>query len=160
MTDPPPWLPPLITLGDAENSWELFIGAVYAKFRHDFITSQPRYEGRWVRCRRDPIIDGKEAGFWHCASEGRDEVSRTPDLRRCERIAWVRAVLENARDPLVESWLSPRGSDRRTVLWLNEEYVVVLADRRKTWQLITAYCTFEDHQRRKLRSARDASRNG
>ncbi|MNH30689.1 hypothetical protein D3C79_909980 [compost metagenome] len=40
--------------------------------------------------KRHPVIQGKEATFWHMISEGNDEAERLPDLRRCERIRWPR----------------------------------------------------------------------
>lgn len=124
--------------------------------------SQPRFQGLWVRCRRDPIEgDGKEAGFWHCVSEGPNELDRVPDLRRCERIAWIRAVLENSAKDGVDVWKNDRQGDERTLVWYREEYLVVLATRRRHrdgfvyYQLITAYETKEHHRTRKLRRERD-----
>ncbi len=84
-------MPALLTLADCNGNWDDYCNKVYELFRADFLETQPKYLGWWVRCRRDPIYDGKEAGFWHCVSEGREEDARTPDLRRCERIRWVRA---------------------------------------------------------------------
>ncbi len=164
MSAAPAWLPPLVSLNDHGGNWQRYIDAVYAVFYHDFIASQPRYNGLWVRCRRDPICDGKEAGFWHCTSEGRDEVQRTPDLRRCERIGWVRAVIENAADASVDVWPSVRGSETRWVLWFGEEFLVVLAprpwkaERPRYMQLITAHCTLTEHEKRRLRKDRDEAR--
>ena len=163
----PVWLPPLITLDDYDSDWSLYVDAIYAIFWRDFVEAQPKLQGRWVRCRRDPLYDGKVAGFWHCIQEGADEEERTPDLRRCERIAWIRAVIENARQPDVDDWPNVRGSDKRRLLWYREEYLVVLADRMRQrdgfeyLQLITAYCTPAEHTRRKLRKERDeAAANG
>jgi len=48
----------------------------------------------------------------------------------------------------------------RTYLWLNEEYLVVLGERRNYYQLITAFCTDRPHTIRKIRLERDAARNG
>jgi hypothetical protein len=162
MSGAPSWLPPLIRLEDYGGNWERFIEAVYARFYEDFIASQPKFMGQWVCCRRDPIMDGKEAGFWHCTSDGLDEINRTPDLRRCERIAWVRAVIDNCDDPTIDHWTNMRGTDKRHLLWLEEDFLVILAERTRQrdgfryMQLVTAYCTPEEHRRRKLRAERDA----
>jgi hypothetical protein len=86
MSDAPDWLPPLMCLDDCGGEWKRYVEAVFGEFYYDFIASQPQSQGLSVQCRRDPIMDGKEAGFWHCTSEGPDERRRTPDLRRCERI--------------------------------------------------------------------------
>lgn len=152
------WVPPLILMAEHGDSFPIYIEAVYAIFRATFIDSQPKFQGRWVRCRRDPIYDSKEAGFWHCTSEGKTEEDRIPDIRRCERIRWLRAVIENHSDERVDVWYNDlRGGDIRYSLWFDEEYLVVLGDRRRYWQLITAFTTDQEHRKRKLRKERDES---
>jgi hypothetical protein len=155
--DSPAWLPDLIRLPDCGGKWADYVERVYAVFRRDFIESQPQFQGGCVRCRRDPLYDGKETAFWHCIQQGADEEQRTPDLRRCERIGWVRATIENASDPSVEAWPTRRRRDDRMCLWYAEQYLVVLGKRRGYWQLITAYPTDREHTRRKLR--REMQRN-
>jgi hypothetical protein len=160
MTPDPPWLPALLLMVDHENSWPVYVEAVYAAFRRDFIDSRPLLDGRRVNCRRDPLYDNKEAGFWHCIQEGADEEERTPDLRRCERIGWIRAVIANHTAPEVNDWSNDWRGEMRRYLWLNEAYLVVLAERRHSWQLITAFCTDRHHTVRKLRRERDDCTNG
>lgn len=166
MNESSPWPPPLIQLEHYGGDWRQYISAVYSAFHHDFIRTQPQLDGLWVRCRRDPICDGKEAGFWHCTSEGQDEANRAPDLRRCERIKWIRAIIENAGGSDVDRWTNRRGSEVRHPLWFREEFLVVLAERIRSrdafryYQLITAYCTQEENRKRGLRRERDAHRNG
>lgn len=160
MTDQAHWLPKLIRLDDYDGNWRRYIEAVFAIFHHDFIASQPQFDSKWIRCRRDPIYDGKEAGFWHCTSEGPNEEERTPDLRRCERIAWVRSVIEHHTTPEVQVWTVQKRRDRRVHIWYAEEYLIVLGARRTQYQLITAFCTDRRHTREKLRRERDRARNG
>ena len=160
MSEGKDWLPSLIRLEDYDGNWDKYINAVFAIFYHDFIETQPRFAGKWIRCRRDPIQDGKEAGFWHCVSEGADENQRTPDLRRCERIAWVRKVIEHANDADVDVWMQRKGRDQRIHIWYQETYLVVLGERGRYYQLITAFCTDREHTKQKKRRERDASRNG
>jgi len=166
MADAPAWLPPLLLLSDHDGDWEQYVTAAYAQFHRDFIATTPRHDGLAVVCRRDPICDGKHAGFWHCTSEGRDEQSRTPDLRRLERTGWTRAIVEHSADLRVSTWFNQHKADRRKVLWYAEEFVVIIAARPwgsrtpKYRQLITAYCTFEEHRKRKFRAERDASPEG
>src|SRR4051812_25717142 len=102
--EPGDWLPPLVLMADHDHDWARYIAAVYAAFRADFVDSQPRFDGRWVRHRRDPIYEGREAGFWHCVSDGATEDERLPDIRRCERIRWLRAVIEHPGDERVDRW--------------------------------------------------------
>lgn len=155
MSDTADWLPALVALTDYEGNWERYINAVFEIFSSDFVQCRPRLHGLPVTCRRDPIFDGKEAGFWHCVSEGRDEVNRTPDLRRCERIGWIRALIENPDAPGVDVWRCRKNRDWRTYLWLKESYLVVLGERKGYYQLITAFCTDRAHTIRKQRAERD-----
>lgn len=85
------------------------------------------------------------------------EDERTPDLRRCERIPWIRAIIENAHNPSVQIWSNANRGDRRTSIWFDEEYLIVLGHRKGYWQLITAFPTNRDHTVRKLRTERDDS---
>ena len=104
MCAPPEWLPDLILLAEHEDDWSRYVDAVYSEFYRDFVQTQPKFQNKWVRCRRDPIVDGKEAGFWHCISSGQSEATRTPEIRRMERIRWVRAVIEHADAVSVDCW--------------------------------------------------------
>ena len=153
------WLPSLIRFEDYDGNWDKYINTVFAVFYRDFIETQPLFQGKYVRCRRDPLFDGKEAGFWHCVTEGPDEEQRTPDLRRCERIGWVRSVIEHANEEGIDVW-AREGRDRRIHIWYQEAYLVVLGERKRHYQLITAFCTDREHTRRKKRAERDAARNG
>ena len=157
----PGWLPHRIRLQEFDGDWGRFVEFVFGEFHAGFIQNQPKFRGCWVRCRRDPMEDGKEAGFWHCIRGGKEDA--TVQTRRMERIRWVRAVIEHADEPEVEVWTARRGSDLNWCLWFREEYLVVLGERTRRdgfryWQLITAYDTPEEHRKRKLRHERDLRR--
>jgi hypothetical protein len=61
----------------------------------------------------------------------------------------------------VDVWKNGRHGDERTLVWYREEFLVVLAARRRArdgfryFQLITAYETKEEHRKSKLRRERD-----
>ena len=158
-------LPSLIRYEDYDGNWDVYINAVFAIFYKDFIQTQPKYRDKWVRCRRDPTFKGKEAGFWHCISEGPNECDRTPDLRRCERVGWIRYALDRVGQAGIDCWTNERRGAVRHLVWLNEEFLVVLEERRRErdgfvyYQLVTAYHTPEDRRKAKLRSERDGARN-
>lgn len=153
----PAWLPELIELDAHGGDWNRYVEAVYEVFQKDFVCSQPKYQGCWVRYRRDPLAQTKEAGFWHCTSSGQDEANRNPELRRMERIGWVRAIIENASSAEVEVWVRRDGNEPRWHLWFREEFLVVLGERVRQrdgfryFQLITAFDTPHEHQKRKRR---------
>lgn len=145
------WLPALVELSESGGDWERYVELLYQLFRADFIDSVPRYPGKRWAMKRHPEHREKEAAFWHIISEGTDEAERLPDLRRCERIRWPRAIIDRCRTGHVLAWTQQRGSDQRIVLALPDfSYVVILADRGEYVLLWTAFPVEREHQRRKL----------
>ena len=151
MPDSPDWIPQLIYFEDYGNDWSRYIDAVYAVFYRDFIENKPDLNGLPVFIKRDPIDQGKESGFWHLISEGEHEENRQPDFRRCERVAWIKAIIEHEKDPEIKTWINKRGRSRRKLLWCEAtEYLVVLDARRNHWVLWTAYPVTNKHRKIKL----------
>jgi len=131
MRSAPAWLPSLVLFVDYNGIWEVYLEAVYSFFKQDFVDSKPVFQGRRLGLKRHPVVNGKEATFWHMISEGKVEEERIPDLRRCERIRWPRPVIENSDDPKVKYWVSIKRYENRIHILLEEEdYLVVLADRK------------------------------
>jgi hypothetical protein len=150
----PDWLPLLIRYADFDGDWNKFIEAIYEKFRLDFLDDFNRrnlqFEGVRLSLRRHPLVRGKEASFWHLVSTGDIEEERLPDFDRCERIAWAKAILDNANDSAIKRWENTRGSNTNICLWLEDEnYMVVLGKRNGYFLLLTAYCV-ENYRRNKL----------
>jgi hypothetical protein len=140
-----------VLLSSHNNNWDSYFPAIYAFFVKDFVEGQPVFRGKRLGLKRHPLIEGKEATFWHFISTGEHETDRIPDLRRCERIRWPRPVIENCDDGNVRVWENRRKNERRIVIWLEEaEYLVVLADRNGYLLPWTAYTVTEDHRKRKL----------
>lgn len=147
----PEWLPPLMLLSDYQGNWEIYIQALYKHFHHDFITRHLLFQGIKISLKRYPLEQGKEATFWHLISEGKVESERIPDLRRCERIRWPRPIIENSTDVMIKCWKNQRKGETRVCIWLEEEdYLVILAERKGYLLLWTAYLVTENHQKRKL----------
>jgi hypothetical protein len=97
------------------------------------------------------MTHGKEATFWHIISEGQDEENRIPDFRRCERIRWPKPIIECEADPAIKFWRNRRGREERVCLWLvQENYLVILADRGDYILPWTAYLVEQPHRQRKL----------
>jgi len=155
VSDVPDWLPPLLSLNDHGGNWQQYIDAVYAVFYRDFLQSRPRFRGEAVVIGRQ-IIDGKERTFWHTTSEGDVEVQRTPDLRRCQRIGWIRPVIEHHGDAAVLSWPNQRGRSVREVLWVWQvDFAVILEKRPSCWWLWTTYMTDRPRTRDRFRTEYD-----
>jgi hypothetical protein len=149
--------PALLRLEDSCGDWNSYEDEIYSVFQADVIQHDLRFRGLRVSARRLPEHARKWASFWHLISEGHVEDDRLPDLRRCERIRWVRWVIENA-DTLddIDVWQNQRGRDTNWLLWFREEYLVILGARSDYFLLRTAFCTDREHRRQKLRKERDA----
>lgn len=148
----PDWLPPLVPFGDCGGDWPRYLEILYGYFCRDFVNDKPSFQGVRLALKRYPVIQGKEATFWHFISEGDDEAERLPDMRRCERIRWPRPVIEQADGVVVKIWREPRGGETRIHLWVESaSYLVVLAERKGYLLPWTAYPVERDHQKVKLR---------
>lgn len=147
----PDWLPDLVPFSDYGGDWRAYLDALYVFFSRDFIDSKPSFRGVRLGLKRHPIIDGKEATFWHMISEGSEESERLPDMRRCERIRWPRPIIENADDRVVKIWRESRKGDVRIHLWFESaEYLVVLNERNGYLLPWTAYPVTRTHEHQKL----------
>lgn len=145
--------PELLPFG---GEWATYEAELHRIFVEEIAGGGLQFNGQRVGCRRHPEAAGRWASFWHLVQEGRVEDDRTPDLRRCERIRWVRWVIENAATHAeIDEWQNTRGTEVNTLLWFREEYLVVLAQRQGYWLLRTAYCTEKSGRIRQLRKERD-----
>ena len=147
----PDWLPSLVLFSAYEGNWEKYVEVLYEYFKQDFIQKRTSFEGIKLRLKRYPLSQGKEATFWHLISEGKTEEDRIPDLRRCERIRWPRPIIINAKDSRIKFWKNQRRGETRICLWLeDQEYIVILAERKDYVLLWTGYMVTENHRKRKL----------
>lgn len=155
------WLPPLVLLADYDGDWSRYLEALYEFLRQDFIASSPMYEGRRVGLKRYPVINDKEATFWHLISEGKVEADRLPDMRRCERIRWPRPIIDAVQQGRVRCWKNRREHESRIVIALDDfSYVVILAQRKTYVILWTAYCIEREHSRKKIRREYEEATKG
>ncbi|MFA5010072.1 MAG: hypothetical protein WC553_02480 [Patescibacteria group bacterium] len=144
------WLPAIVELGEHSGNWDKYIDAIYAHYCKDFVASKPLFRGLPVVSRFAPPLNGKGITFWHLVSEGKTEATRIPDLRRCERVCWVRPMIENSAS--LKVWEVKRKDKLHVCIALSDwSYVVVLAPRNKGYfVLLTAYTVEYDHRKRRL----------
>jgi hypothetical protein len=153
----PDWLPELVTLESCGGNWDQYLNLIYGYFKIDWLDSRPTYEGKRVGLRKHPVVKGKESTFWHLISEGPNEDDRIPDLRRCERIRWVRPIIENVglhTDILV--WKQNRRGNTNVAIALQDfSYIVFLGERTSLTGNylipLTAYSVASAHQRERYR---------
>lgn len=163
MTTSDAWLPELVVLADFDGDWDQYIDAVYDWYLRDLGGKRVLFRGKPIALRHHPPSKGKGSGFWHCTQEGAIEEDRTPDLERCKRIRWIKAIIENSNEECVDYWQEVRGSEINHLLWWRETYLIVLAERGddgnggpEVYLLKTAYLITREHQKRKKRASRDA----
>ena len=150
--------PDLVSFSGFGGDWKAYETALYRIFREEIADGSLRFRGLPVRCRRRPETGGRWAAFWHLVQEGQAEEDRTPDLRRCKRIRWIRWMIENGEThPTIDEWQNTRRTETNTLLWYREDYLVVLTRRCDYWLLKTAYCTERRRRIEQLRRERNAA---
>ncbi len=147
------WLPELLRMESYGGQWEEYLDAVYRRYCADFLTRKAYFRNNPVSTKYHPAAEGKGSGFWHCISEGAPsglEKDREPDLSRCERIGWIRAIIEHATDRSIQYWQNQRhgrGTEINHLLWFDGLYLVILSERpnystgKNYFLLKTAYTT-------------------
>lgn len=150
------WLPELELYNDFDD-WQKYQDILYDIFKNDFILSHPQFEGKNVNIRKHPIEYGKEEAFFHVTCQDYcKEGERNPDMRRCERIRWVRAFIENYNScesiqceetcDGIKKWTRLYKNRERIHILLEEErYMVVIELRESYCLLITAFYIEHDH---------------
>lgn len=145
-----------IDLNDFKNE----VDSAYEQFKLDFIESYLTFNGMPIRVRKYPIdeishryetfnhITSKD--YYHIQCNSSDYDNRLPDIRRLERIKWVRLLIEHPRCiPSSDcdcrgtfTWYEPyKNTYRVNILHYDERYKVVLEKRHNKdyYLLITAY---------------------
>jgi len=144
-------LPKLIIFNDYNNNWELYEDALYGFFKADFIDSRPIFDGIKLALKKYPLYKNKETTFWHLITEGKEESTRTPEFRRCERICWPKPIIENSKDSNIKLWEAIRNNENRIHICYGAwEYLVVLSKRKGYILLWTAYPIKYNNYKRKL----------
>jgi hypothetical protein len=150
------WLPPLLC---CDGDWREVEKQIYARFKADLIDHQTTFNGYAVRLRYVEGDNDKKIPFWHLisVSEGESEEDRIPDFRRCERVGWIRAILEHANDPSLMIWEQTRKGKINIAVALQDfSYVVFLAPREPQSgssyvMLLTAYFVEREKKRGQYR---------
>lgn len=145
------WLPPKIKLEDFDGEWTKYYQKLYDKFVEDFITKPPYFDKKVVNIRVNPKQNNFEHAFVHLTCETmKDGITlndRIPDIRRCERIGWNKAIItnypcnnncQNCKKILYyEEYY--KNTIRITLLFYDTRFKVVLEKRKNYYLLITGY---------------------
>lgn len=123
------------------GDWDSYQEQLYQVFQSTICNANLTFQGLRIAIKRHPEYKEKHFTFWHLTSEGEKEEERTPDLRRCERLAWVNWIISNCdKHAGISYWENKRGAQKHVVIWCEEHnYAVVLARRNGYFLLKTAY---------------------
>ncbi len=144
-------LPGLIELSDFGGDFNSYLEAVYECFKNDFIINRPQFRGIRLGLKKHPLLNCKEATFWHMTSEGDDESTRVPDLRRMERIKWPSPMIAQSEHPYLKVWENTRGNKTNILIFHeDEDYLVVMRKARDYILPWTAYLVEDNARKRKL----------
>lgn len=155
----PSWsLPPLMPFG---GDWAPYEELLYQRFLADLVSSPIIWRGKRVTVKREPLLNGKEDGFWHIVTETGPSGAvgdRIPHLDRCARIGWIKAVL-TAPATEVKTFGQMRQGRQHFAVALNDfSYVVFLRDWPDTVQLMTAYSVDSSGKREDYRKQWEADK--
>ncbi len=156
----PEWLPNLLTVmpWSVPGTYDM----LYSVFCSDIRDVDLRYETCPVWFFND-MEDGREKLFWHLTSRENkakliprrkrrfypteqthdpQETERFPDMRRCERLNWVKPLLDHPCAPEMLAWDYEEGDGViKTYLWIKEyDFLVVMKKYANgTYRLITSF---------------------
>ncbi len=155
-------LPAIVTLS---GDWEAYLDSIYELYLDEIISNALAFKGKPVRTRYNPATHGKGFSFWHVISTGDKEEDRIPDLRRCERIKWIRWTITKANQSHQEvvSWTNERtlkrGTSQRTLIYCDAiSFLVILEERTDYYLLVTAFPVSERNKIKLRREWEDAQK--
>lgn len=141
-----PWLPALITLANFGGDRRRFDAAIRAQFDADLD------RGR-IQCIGKPVVLSGDT-FDHVTTKDSpyQGMPRDPADERCERIAWIAAVLRSAGTPgETRLWRAKHKRRKRLYVALDDfSYFITLAESSRTLLLITAYPVWGARQQAQL----------
>lgn len=150
----PAWLKPIVRLEDFNGEVDIYLGHIFSLFEQDFINSQVFFRGKKVIYDKTDD-NGRPSAFVHITTEeNRNTTEREICLRRCERISWIRAIIENCEEPQVLVWEKEQATSKRrairTYLFLEQEdFLVILQEIKHGHYMVTAIYVDSPHQKRK-----------
>ncbi|MFC1782015.1 hypothetical protein ACFL02_00330 [Planctomycetota bacterium] len=163
----PEWLPEMVQVspwctGGSDDTFNM----LYYIFCRDIKNRNLKFHEHHIWFFNE-CEDGKEKIFWHLTSRmqrarkvprrkrkfyDQDEIpaQRIPDLRRAERLPWVRAIIENAGKIEILSWDCEEGDvSTKTYVWLkNRDFVVIMKKYpNHSRRLVTSFYVDKEYKR-------------
>lgn len=144
---------------ECENlaEWNEYLNGLYeAVFKPQFVKTKPIFKGWSVLSRREPLDGEWEHGFTHMTHvnllhTSNDPNDRVPDLRRSERLNWVKPIIEHYECSIENDcgkilyWEEMfRGRIRCNLLFEEERFQIVLEKVKTVYFLITSFYIEKD----------------
>ena len=152
--------PPLICLSDFNGDSRAYIEHLFSVFKKDFIDSKPFFSKKQIWHDNKITVQNKPEGFWHLTTE-KDKMTgerSITDLRRCERLCWIRPIIENCTDKCIDKWdlLENKRKKVRIKIFLRDyDFLVILDTLKNNYFLVTSYYLNWPHSKRKIIKERD-----
>jgi hypothetical protein len=142
-------LPEIIPLERFQGDYSRYQLFLYSIFLKEIKTGMV-YQGLKITLRSYPKFEDKEDSFYHltCKEDyGGITNDRVPDLRRCERLVWLRPTIMtdhilNCGDNCLKIY---KKNKRIHLLNDKDRYIVVLEPRKEYTLLVTAFYIEKDH---------------
>ncbi len=139
-------LPPLVKYSQFSSDDE-FLDALYEYFKQDFVHTKPKYKGSELMLKRYPIRDDRESTFYHITTIGADEHSRSIDVKRAERLRWIKPIIESD-DKTLLVWENQRKKEENILLFHEKENFLIVIRKRKAGLLFwTSYYTSKNYKK-------------
>jgi DNA-binding transcriptional MerR regulator len=155
------YLPPIIPFKNYNNDWDTFLEDLYKIYLNDFYNIVVKYKNLPVKTFTALDYNGKQQTFNHITTKGSNH--RLYNQLRCERIRWIKALIENdncRKCNHFASWPEKEKNKIRILIWCRKvDFLVVLEQRKDYYNLITAYKVIYDKKRNELIKKYIKSRN-
>jgi hypothetical protein len=152
--------PDLIELGDYGGDYDSYEEALLAVYEADLWKGGITFNGLNVIPRvHKRFMVGEKTLDWtfaHFTSRGSVDADRELDLRRCERLGWVKPIIMNAHLDCVKVWENDRYNQngqaiRSVVLWCqiaNSKIVLTKVHGKKNdYYVVTTFYLVNDSKR-------------
>ncbi len=148
------WLPAPLDYNPYRGKEADFIEAVYQVFCNDFLNTPPQINGKTVVINNVKTYLNKEETFWHLIStESGTTGNRIPDYERCERLPWIRPIIEQmGQQSEILVWNNTRHKKKKhstkravhtPVLFNHAQYphliILKLKEKKHVWVLLSSY---------------------
>lgn len=89
-------LPPIVTLEHFNGDYTKYDNYLYNEiFLKDLFTLKVTFRGKFVELKSHPLFNEREDSYFHltCKNFDKNSKNRQPDLRRSERLCWLKPSL-------------------------------------------------------------------